>query len=152
MLEAIVVRSVTRDDAKSVFEISNDPTVRANSISTEPITWENHLKWFDSVVDNPNVQFFIAETQSGECVGQVRFQLHEDAWIVSISLASAFRGKGLSAQILTSAMKISKISEFTAYVKTSNAASLNLFEKVGYTKIDNILIDGIDYWILKYVK
>ena len=31
---------------KNVFGLSNDATVRQNSIHTEKIEWKDHIKWF----------------------------------------------------------------------------------------------------------
>lgn len=42
-----VVNNIT--DCSLVYILSNDPLVRANSFNSEPIVYENHLKWFNKM-------------------------------------------------------------------------------------------------------
>lgn len=44
MSKRLTVRPATIDDMRSVFDLSNDDTVRANSIHSAKIEWENHIE------------------------------------------------------------------------------------------------------------
>lgn len=43
---------VTISDMKDVFELANDPVVRACSIRQDAITWETHCAWFEKKLKN----------------------------------------------------------------------------------------------------
>lgn len=36
-------------DCSLVYILSNDPLVRANSFNSEPIVYENHVRWFNKM-------------------------------------------------------------------------------------------------------
>ena len=40
----------TSEDCNLIYNLSNDPLVRANSFNSEPIIYENHVKWFNKVI------------------------------------------------------------------------------------------------------
>ena len=35
------------NDCSLIYNLSNDPLVRSNSFNSEPIIYENHVKWFN---------------------------------------------------------------------------------------------------------
>lgn len=39
----------TSEDCSRVYNFSNDSLVRANSFDSEPIIYENHVKWFNKM-------------------------------------------------------------------------------------------------------
>ena len=46
-------------DSSLVYNLSNAPLVRANSFDSEPIIYENHVKWFNKVINDSNILFFL---------------------------------------------------------------------------------------------
>ena len=46
-------------DSSLVYNLSNDPLVRANLFNSEPIIYENHVKWFNKVINDSNILFFL---------------------------------------------------------------------------------------------
>lgn len=132
MAQEIVIRKAELRDMRRVFELSNDPLVRANSIHSEPISWSTHEKWFANILVNPSVRFYLAESADGELIGQVRFEKREDGWLISISLVAEFRGKGLAQIVLIKAMEISEQQSFIAEICSDNDASLSLFKRCGF--------------------
>lgn len=117
---------------RRVFELSNDPLVRANSIHSEPIEWAAHEKWFANALINQRLKFYIAESAAGALIGQVRFEEKEDGCLVSISLAAAFRGTGLAQTVLLKAMDASGLQCFMAEICADNQPSLSLFKRCGF--------------------
>ena len=150
MAEKILVRRAMGDDAKNVFELSNDPTVRANSINPQRIEWEGHLSWFEKAISDPCVKFYIAETQDGEFAGQVRFHLEGGAWIVSISVKEKFRGCGVGRLLLVSSMRQSGRRGFKALVKPENVSSGRLFAHCGYLYSGRISQNGTDFDVWRH--
>ena len=128
------IRRAEPRDMRSVFELSNDPVVRANSIHSEPIAWETHVAWFNRAITDPDVAFFVAETETGGFVGQIRFNRRGGDWVVSISIDSAYRGRGLTKALLLEAMSHIPQAAFVAEIAASNTASLRLFASVGFTE------------------
>ena len=134
MAQEVIIRKAERSDIRRVFELSNDPIVRANSIHSEPISWETHVAWFNRAITDPDVAFFVAEAEAGEFVGQIRFNRRGGDWVVSISIGSAYRGRGLTKALLIDAMSRIPKATFVAEIATSNTASLRLFTSVGFTE------------------
>lgn len=52
------VKDITVDSSR-VYNLSNDPLVRINSFNSEPIIYENHVKWFNKVINDSNILFFL---------------------------------------------------------------------------------------------
>ena len=46
-------------DSSLVYNLSNAPLVRSNSFNSEPIIYENHVKWFNKVINDSNILFFL---------------------------------------------------------------------------------------------
>ena len=127
-----ILRPAELRDMKPVFDLANDPLVRENSIHTDPIPWKDHVVWFNSIVVDPDVKLFIAETATGEMVGQVRFQKRGAAWIVSISVAAAFRGKKIGGRLLDQAIKDCRGLNMIAQIRKTNTASIKMFAAAGF--------------------
>lgn len=131
MPEEFIIRPAEERDMKAVFELSNDMQVRANSINTEPIKWENHVKWFRNRIKKINEPFYIVESLDKKFIAQVRLD-QKDEIIISISISADFRGKGLASEIIKRCSEISKMNTITAFVKEENIASQKAFLKSGY--------------------
>ena len=105
MAEELQIRLANIDDMKNVFDLSNDDTVRKNSINQNKIEWEDHVKWFRNRIDKSH--FYIVENKNKEFVAQVRFDEQLESTI-SISITKNFRGKGLASEIIKQCSKKSQ--------------------------------------------
>ena len=148
----VIIRKADMRDILNVFELSNDPTVRANSIHVEPILWENHEKWYSSAIDDQNTKFYVAETPGGTFIGQVRFCYDGSLWVVSISISAEFRGCRLANKILNKAMELSGARCFEAKIKTHNTASEKLFIASGYHRCGDETIGAEKFNVFRYTK
>ncbi len=140
-------RNAGPEDAKIVFDLSNDPIVRANSINVNEIKWDEHLSWFERKINDVNHIFLLCFTKESEFIGQIRFKLDADKPNVSISIIEKFRGKGLSAKILNSACKDvfnnnNKVENLYAYIRPNNTPSINAFLKAGFIYNSSQRING----------
>lgn len=131
MAEEFSIRLATIDDMKKVFELSNDDVVRANSINKEKIKWEDHVSWFENRIKKTDEPFYIVESEKNDFIAQVRFDKKEEITI-SISIAEAFRGKGLASKIINECVKKAGCDEVVAYVYDTNVASIKTFTKAGF--------------------
>ena len=152
MAAEIKIRSAEMRDMKDVFALSNEKTVRENSIHPEKITWDGHVKWFSEMVANPNCRFYIVETVNGDFAGQVRFQKNDACWIVSISVVAGFRGKGIAKGALKMAMTLSRLPRITAIIKEDNFSSLCLFRSCGFVCKKSLRICGTDFKELEFAE
>ena len=131
MAEEFIIRLATTDDMKNVFELSNDKLVRKNSINQEQIGWDDHVVWFTNRITKIGEPFYIVESYDKKLIAQVRFD-KRDEFVISISVSSGFRGKGLAAKIIKKCSEFSGINKITAWVKEKNTASQKAFLKAGY--------------------
>lgn len=152
MVEEYILRPASPADRKKVFLLSNDPEVRKNSIHEESISWAEHVTWFDAMLSNRDCTFFIAETPSGEFIGQVRFFQESTENVVSISLCEAFRAHHLGTRLLMEAMDRMSQRVFTAYIRSSNIVSQRMFERTGFHAIGHALLGNQSYKVYQYEK
>lgn len=149
------IRKAQAEDMKEIYENSNEPEVRRISLSSETIKWEEHVKWFENIIKDPDTYFYVVYDRD-IFIGQVRFKVEDkSSVIVSISLGKNGRGKGYSFDILKRASEImkkenDKIESIIAYILPENTASIGLFEKSGYCKIGEGIIKG--KMVYKYIK
>ena len=130
------LRNAVQTDSKKIFELSNDPDVRINSINKGSIDWKSHQEWFDEILGRKNYIFLLAFDKNDNFIGQVRFEIKDTTAVVSISLTKEFRGKGLSKKILKEACaKIfldENIAAVTAFILPDNLASIKGFSSAGF--------------------
>jgi pseudaminic acid synthase len=132
MLDNYNIRTATINDMKPIFELSNDESVRSNSINTSKISWDNHIEWFTQRIQSPECIFFVVESCTKQFIGQVRFDNHEEGWVVSISIMPSYRGMGITSSVLRKACDMANVDPLIAYIKESNVASLTIFENTGF--------------------
>ncbi|MGB8951789.1 MAG: UDP-2,4-diacetamido-2,4,6-trideoxy-beta-L-altropyranose hydrolase [Candidatus Aminicenantales bacterium] len=133
------LRPVCAQDCRFIWEWANDPITRAVSFSSEPISWEQHIQWFDTEIKDPNCIFFLAINEYEEPIGQIRFDLQKPDAIISVSLAAPFRGKGFGSKLIYRAsqriLQKSDISVIHAYIKPGNEGSRITFIKAGFKQV-----------------
>nr|WP_294859562.1 GNAT family N-acetyltransferase [uncultured Fluviicola sp.] len=126
------LRRVNDEDALLLFDWANDPEVRNNAFNSDPIDWENHLKWFRGKLNNENSRIYILLDQSIP-VGQIRFDREKDNWLIDYSISSSNRGKGFGKKIVSLALEeFGPETRLIAKVKPENAASLQVFKSNGF--------------------
>ena len=119
---------------RAVFELSNDPVVRTNSIHKERISWETQMAWFNRTIADPDTTFLVAETETGDFIGQIRFNRRGGDWVTSISVVPWIRGRGMTKQILENAMLHIPHGRLIAEIATDNEPSKRLFISAGFTE------------------
>ncbi len=155
-INSFYLRKAVESDSKTVFELSNDPTVREQSISKKMIGWEEHQVWFNKKIKEEDYIFLLAFDKKDNFIGQVRFHIERNSATVSISVLKEFRGKGLSKKILREACsKIfsagNNVQEIVAYILPHNEASLKAFISIGFSFVCEEIIEQENFhkFILK---
>lgn len=138
----ISVRHAAASDESIWLHWANDPVSRAASFCPDPISPQQHHRWFTARLLDPGSHLLIAHTADGLPLGSVRFDtISSDPdgtqWLVSLALEPACRGYGLGTLMLLEA--IARLREnwdgrgaLLAEVKPDNLASIRLFEKAGF--------------------
>jgi UDP-2,4-diacetamido-2,4,6-trideoxy-beta-L-altropyranose hydrolase len=132
----IRLRPATGDDARSLWQWRNEPATRAASFNTEPIAYDEHVKWLATKLRDGNVFILIAVVEGEAEIGYVRLDIHGDAAEMSLSLDRAYRGRGLGSSAMRAATEFAVntlgIQRVMARVRPGNAASLGAFRAAGF--------------------
>jgi RimJ/RimL family protein N-acetyltransferase len=140
----IKLRPVSNGDCRLIWQWANDPEVRAVSFSSDSIPFENHVKWFEAKLNDPNCCFYVAENRQHESVGQVRFDIKGKHAVISISLDRKFRSQGYGSKLIQLAsqkiLEVSNVAVIHAYVKKENLVSLKAFQKVGFNILEDTFV------------
>lgn len=131
------VQTASADDARFLFSLANDPTVRAAGYHPAAIPWENHLAWVNRHANHPGSRLWFIVHRNGESAGFIRFHLQPGgAWEIGISIHESFRGGGIAKSALKLAMarhtRESGEVDWIATIRPSNASSQNLFQALGF--------------------
>jgi RimJ/RimL family protein N-acetyltransferase len=126
--------------------LSNESSVRAASISAEPIAYEAHVEWYNRFLSTSG-RLFLLFFEGTSLAGQIRFVLEEDCTAeLSISVDIRFRGKGLASRMVVDALDVVKARwnspRIRALVKTENSSSNHLFVKSGFVFSHSANIKG----------
>ncbi len=129
-------RSATIQDCQLYFDWANDPATREQSYNSEPIPWENHVGWYNRKIENKDSYLYLI-TLNNKPIGQIRYDLLPEGYVLSYSIDSEFRGLGFGTGILLKgAIELKKeLGEnivVVGYVKNDNFASVKAFRNAGY--------------------
>ena len=130
------MRIARREDVDSVYNLANDPIIRQMSFSSNNIAYEDHVRWFEKKINDPNCLFYLF-FDGINLVAQIRFERYSyDSAKVSISIALSYRGQGLAKDFMAEALAAAcakwRLSEVRALVKVDNVASNKFFLKCGF--------------------
>jgi RimJ/RimL family protein N-acetyltransferase len=135
-----ILRNVSHDDIKLLFEWINQRSVRRWSFSKELISYEMHQKWFFEKFKNKNSFIFILQ-KSSLPLGMIRFDKKNKKTFLSYLISERFRGQKLGTKILK--LGISKISSLWGitdiYAETipENQPSVRSLERVGFKLVSS---------------
>jgi UDP-2,4-diacetamido-2,4,6-trideoxy-beta-L-altropyranose hydrolase len=124
-------------DIEPLFELANEASVRAASISNAPIAWKEHTRWFAMISADAKQQIYTIRDAAGAFMGQLRFDCREaGVALISISIVKQARGCGVASSVIRrgAALLFSAAPErmIKAVVKQTNIASLKSFMRAGF--------------------
>jgi UDP-2,4-diacetamido-2,4,6-trideoxy-beta-L-altropyranose hydrolase len=131
-------RAVGRGDEARLLEWANDPDTRRQAFSPQRIDAATHHAWLERrLAEGEACRFYIVETDAGVAIGSVRLQREGEAWEVHFSLSPLFRGHGLGAPLVATAIGQLRAdnmhpAEVFGRVKADNAASRRIFESLAF--------------------
>ncbi|MBY0575394.1 MAG: UDP-2,4-diacetamido-2,4,6-trideoxy-beta-L-altropyranose hydrolase [Gallionellaceae bacterium] len=132
----IEIRLAGPDDSEKLFEWRNHPTIRAVSHKPDIIKWEDHQKWFASVVSSSDRLLLIGHCK-GSPVGVVRFDIKGNEASISIYLVPDISQPAQGRDLLQCAehwltANRPEVNKISACVLGSNDRSRRLFSGAGY--------------------
>jgi len=151
---ALRVRRAIAADCRLLWELANDPTVRASGFYPALIPWDDHVAWFESKMQTATCHTLIGEAEKA-FVGQVRVEVRADGeGEIHVSITNEFRGKGLGSRLIDLALReiftSIAVSRIHAYILPQNTASQRAFENAGFQKVGEEQIKG--HRALHYVR
>lgn len=131
----LTLRSADYGDERFLYELRNEKEVRRNSFCTEPISYEQHVVWFQKKMRDADTRIYIL-SHDGMSVGQVRADISDCQAKISYALCKEARGKGYAKWMLTELERILEEEEvcrgLLAEVKEENHVSCHIFRSLGY--------------------
>lgn len=142
----IRLRPVVPTDARLFWEWANDPVVRSESFSSDPIGWEDHVTWMERRLADPECRIYLAEDCEGPW-GQIRFEALDSATAeVGVSIAAHARGQHRAAPLIRAGVeRLFRETMFTqvrARVKRDNEASRMAFLAADFDECDEQPAEG----------
>ncbi len=134
---ATVLRPAALADVTALWNLANQPEVRRNSFSPEPIPFAGHARWFTGRLASPASRIQVL-VRNGRLLGQIRHDRRPDgsAAEIDIAVAPAGRGQGLGRRLITetanAACRELAVSVLHATVFADNFPSLELFRRCGF--------------------
>jgi len=142
----IKLRKAKESDLMFYFDLRNEPSVRAQSFSTEPVDLAAHTAWFLEKLEDPDSWLLIVQVQN-ESIGQVRVDMEQNQGEISIAIAPEHRGKGYAALAIREACDLvfredSQVDMLLAHTKKDNEASQKSFARAGFLKKGDVSYKG----------
>ncbi len=153
----VVIETADEHDVIDIFGLANDPEVRRNSFSSEPISLDQHRAWFSEKLGSSETAIYVARGHDGRFIGYVRFELvaGEKTLVISIALGRDYRGRGLARELIvrTSALQsaLHPGVPIVAYIKDENLSSLKSFSNARYQMMGSATVNGQRCQWLKYI-
>lgn len=149
----LTLRSARPEDCHFVWTTNNHPSVRAQSIQSDSIPWDDHVQWFKKSLERDDRVLLIAEASS-KPIGTLRFDLDTQANVatISIALSESSRGKGYSHRLIDQGaqemLDTHKLTSIIALIRPDNLASLRAFSRAGFLESGQTVLNDVD--LLRY--
>ena len=146
----LVIRPARLDDAKLLWDWSNDPQVRAMAFDAGRVPWDQHETWLRDRLADDRSLLMILETTEGAPVGQCRFDVVPEGQEVDFSITADCRGRGWGVRLLQEAMRLARRrlspeTRLIARVLALNERSLAVCRRAGFAPVEIGMDDGRRY-------
>ena len=137
-------RRATIEDLLVYFDWVNDEDVVKNSVQKRKITLEEHQKWFENAVRDPE-KLMLVFSKKKIPIGQVRIEKKDNENVIDISIDKDFRNRGYAKTLIELSCKeynnASKEPVY-AYVNELNIGSCKSFLKANFEFSGQVNING----------
>ena len=147
----ITLREATMDDCESIYKWRNAEETRKYIFNSEPISLDEHVKWFRGCLENPKRKILIAEL-NGTSVGVLRYDIDGRLAVISIYTLPDIKDYGIGTQLIRTGSKwlrhhLPDVHKIQAEVFPENAVSKKAFVNAGYTEhhiiYEKVLLDEL---------
>lgn len=137
----IQLRKIQSLDADITYAWAINKTIRKYSLNKSVITKEEHSKWFNAKLIDPDCLYFIAEKQNMP-LGSFRLDIDsKGSGYISYLIDPKYHGNGYGSELLRLGIRIakenSKIKNIKGEVMIENQASVKAFQNLGFSIIDS---------------
>src|SRR5690606_9218829 len=122
------------EDSKDLFCWRNDEETRKASISQEPVSWEDHCRWYEKSLASPDRDFYVGYAQKLK-IGVVRRDRYKDGYMLSWNMNPEMRGRN-AGKILVKLMCDQTKEPCYAEIKPWNIGSIKIAEHAGMRQIE----------------
>lgn len=148
MSSTLALRRAGPADSHTLWEWRNAPDVRATAFSPDPISWEDHERWFARKIADPLCLLFIAEDDEAP-LGQIRFDVGEGGTEaeISVSVQRAHRRRGVGTALIEEGIQAAAaegLRTVHAYIKPENEASVRAFVRAGFVSAGTTEVRGAE--------
>jgi RimJ/RimL family protein N-acetyltransferase len=127
-------------DAYTLWLWANDPDARAASHDRPVISWVDHVRWLAARTEADDARVWIADSESAQPLGVVRFE-SADHWRtarLSYAIAPESRGLGFGTAVVVAGVsrlrETRPAAQVWADVRRENERSIRVFEGLGWRR------------------
>ena len=132
----LYLRPVDLSDAMLLFQWRNERATRANSLNSEEIVYEDHVRWLENVLGTTKAQYFYILMADLAPIGQIRLSVENETALISYSIDAGYRACGYGRMILQMAEDRLRNQgvclTLVGYVKKENISSQRIFASLQY--------------------
>ena len=136
--EDFLLRKGRAEDALQLWELANNREVRNNSFNSDPISYDQHLKWLNKKLASKSSLIYVLDV-SVVLIAQIRYDKKDGVAEIDYAVTPGFRGKSIGRKILQMTWKRAcrelGVELVRGIVKTDNKASIFSFVKAGFEKV-----------------
>lgn len=146
------LRTVMLDDAKLIFDWRNLEHIRAASLNSDPLVWDDHVSYLERVLADPSSHFWSIYQEDDLDLGLVNAKRHDDgSWIWGFYIGASDAPKGAGRRMLILALRrLMQRQGFTGVRATAlanNPQSVSLHETLGFRRELNKSPSEIEYFL-----
>lgn len=136
--EKLMLMDLTKNHLEQIFNWRNQPFIRDVMFNSELIQWENHIKWFESILQNENKIFkvlYYDDVPYGVAnfsITDLNNSVGEWGFYIGDKNAPKGMGKALAYMILNFLFEEQCVRKVCAEVLDYNLVSLKFHEKIGF--------------------
>lgn len=150
------LRRAEEGDVGRAWEISNDPEVRRQAFNPSAIPYEHHVQWYQARLRSPRTIMWVLDA-GGDVAAQIRYDRSDDgAAVISFSVASSWRGRGLGERLLAStwrrACSLLDVDRARGVTFLANPASQRAFEAAGFADRGTETIEGRECRVFERIR
>lgn len=139
--DKIEFQPVKLEDCELVYQWQSNKDIRRYARNPIPPKWEEHIKWYQSCLRDPNRSLYLLCESQKNIVGLLRLdklaeETHStDTYEISILIAPEHQGRGLATNALIKLKKLHKNASYIATIDNKNISSQKVFAKAGFKKV-----------------